>query len=185
MAFFYFMVVAIVALVVTWTVLARRDRGQEVEGQQRNQTVLGEQKRSRVSVARGSDSAKVAMPGANGFGGFITPALAQIMFALLLTTSIFGGIYLISVSYGEPTIVAMGIGIMLLGPLVARLLAEGAVVVFQIHSTLNSIDAKLGRLESVAELETLRAQHDRQLQPGASEMQTRPSDAPPQDAPHS
>lgn len=121
----------------------------------------------------------------NGFDSYITPHVAQFLFVLLIVASILGGIFVIAASDGEGGIIAMGIGIMLLGPLVARLLTEGAVVVFQIHSTLTRIDAKLGRLGSIAEHETLSEQHDRQLQREASEMQTRPSGALPHDAPHS
>jgi hypothetical protein len=77
----------------------------------------------------------------------VTPAIIEVVFWVTGGFSFVGGLVQVvsglSASFGGGRDVLVGLLIMLLGPLVARVCCEVVVVLFRIHSALDSIEAAL------------------------------------------
>jgi hypothetical protein len=78
----------------------------------------------------------------------VTPAIIEVVFWVSGGISFVGGLVQVvsglSASFGGGRDVLVGLLIMLLGPLVARVCCEVVVVLFRIHSALQCIEAALG-----------------------------------------
>jgi len=69
----------------------------------------------------------------------ITPILIQFLFWLAVIASVIVGIGIMALGSGEVLAVAMGLALIILGPIVIRIWAEILMVIFRINDHLRQI----------------------------------------------
>jgi hypothetical protein len=73
------------------------------------------------------------------FETMITPILIQFLFWLAVIASVIVGIGIMALGSGEVLAVAMGLALIILGPIVIRIWAEILMVIFRINDHLRQI----------------------------------------------
>ncbi len=71
------------------------------------------------------------------FRRMVTPVIIQILYWILTLAAIVAGVVLLSREEGDAK--AVGLGVLVMGPLVLRIYAEMLLVVFRINETLTEI----------------------------------------------